>query len=212
MSHQQKLLTGISVNISKAVALLQGGEICAFPTDTIYGIGARLDKPEAIDALYAIKKRPRANALIALCSDINMAQSLVEFSPLAKQLTRLWPGALTLVLPVKSGVNIPRAVNAGMDTLGVRIPNHPDAVDLIRAVGQPLATSSANISQAAPAMNAAEINAQFLGQLPILVSEQKPFGLESTILEIVDNQARLLRAGAISPDMIERQLGIAVVR
>lgn len=212
MTHQQKHLVDISVDLSKAVALLQGGGICAFPTDTIFGIGARLDRHEAIDALYAIKQRPRDNALIALCSDVEMAQTLVEFSPLAKQLTNYWPGALTLVLPVKPNVDIPRSVNAGLGTLGVRIPNHPDALRLIEAVGRPLATSSANISQAAPAINVAEIIAQFSGKLPVLASKKIPPGQESTILKIVGDQAYLLRAGAILLDIIERQLGIAVIR
>lgn len=212
MSRLKNHPADISIDLSKAVTLLQEGGICAFPTDTIYGIGARLDRPEAIDALYAIKKRPRTNALIALCSDVAMAQTLVEFSPLAMQLTSFWPGALTLVLPVKTGADIPGAVNAGLDTLGVRIPNHSLALALIEAVGKPLATSSANISAAKPAMNVTEIAAQFAGDLPVLSGEETPVGQESTILKIVDNQAHLLRSGAVLPKTIERQLDISIMR
>ena len=212
MARQQNKYADISIDQPQAVALLERGGICAFPTDTIFGIGARLDRPAAIDALYAIKKRPRSNALIALCPDVDTAQSFVKSPPLAVRLADFWPGALTLVLPVLTGIDIPRSVNAGMGTLGVRIPDHPGALALIKAVGQPLVTSSANISQAQPAMSVADIKAQFSGRLPVLTAELPPSGKESTILKVMGDRAFILRNGAISPDTIERKLGVSVVQ
>src|SRR3954470_23810787 len=114
-------------------AALRAGEIVAFGTETVYGLGADATNSDAVLKIYETKGRPRFNPLIVHVADLQMARRLVEFSPLAEMLTQFWPGPLTLVLPKRSDADLSDLVTAGLDTVGIRIPNHPLALDLIRA-------------------------------------------------------------------------------
>ena len=208
------------IDLSAAVSLLKAGHVCAFPTDTVFGIGAILHDAAAIERVFEVKNRPASRPLVALCADRSMVENLVVFSPLAQKFAFLWPGALTLVLPLRDQGSIPANVNAGLDTLGVRIPDHPDLLQLIARVGQPLATSSANISGQPAFTDADQIRRYFSGQLPLLrdagagdgkaFSKKAPLELESTIVKIVGDKATLLRAGAISKNTLQTKTGIVI--
>ena len=132
--------------IHRFAALLRAGEVVAFPTETVYGLGADATNSDAVLKIYETKGRPRFNPLIVHVADRAMAETLVEFSPLAEKLSAFWPGPLTLVLPRRPDAGLSDIVTAGLDTVGIRVPNHPLALQLIRAAGRPLAGPSANPS------------------------------------------------------------------
>src|SRR5690606_16264143 len=117
-----------------------------FPTETVYGLGADATNADAVLSIYETKGRPRFNPLIIHCADLAMAQSLAEFSPLALRLAAFWPGSLSIVLPQKPGHGLADVATAGLDTVALRIPDHPLALALLRETGRPLAAHSANPS------------------------------------------------------------------
>ena len=197
-------------NIAEAAKIIKSGNLCAFPTETVYGLGADATNASAVISIYKTKNRPRFNPLIVHCADLKMAQELVEFSSLAKKLTQFWPGSLTLVLPKKPNIPIADIVSAGLNTLGVRIPAHPLAQDLIKAVGKPLAAPSANPSGLLSPTNAKMVKTAFNEKLPTLDGGVCTKGLESTILTIINNEIIQLRAGALSREIIEKTINQTV--
>lgn len=199
------------VEFNDAVRLLRDGSVCAFPTDTVFGLGVRADNVVAVTELFALKQRPLSKPLIALCADIEMVKTLVKFSKLSEALVSLWPGALTLVLPQLQSSKIALEVNAGMNNLGVRIPNSPLIQQLITAVGVPIATSSANVSGGETGLDAQSIKHQFSQKVPILKTQHQPLGLESTILQVTGDSVILLRKGALSLEDILQRTGVSVV-
>src|SRR6187431_177821 len=116
---------------------LRAGGIVAFPTETVYGLGADATNSDAVLKIYETKGRPRFNPLIVHVADLPMAETLAEFSPLAHQLATLWPGPLTLVLPRRPGAGLSDIATAGLASVGIRIPDHPLAQELIRAANRP---------------------------------------------------------------------------
>ncbi|HVX82321.1 MAG TPA: L-threonylcarbamoyladenylate synthase, partial [Devosiaceae bacterium] len=132
--------------LSQFAHTLRAGGVVAFPTETVYGLGADASNSDAVLSIYETKGRPRFNPLIVHCADLAMAETLAVFSPLARRLATLWPGPLTLVLPKRPGAPLSDLVTAGLDTVGSRVPAHQLALDLIAAVGRPLAAPSANPS------------------------------------------------------------------
>ena len=125
--------------IEPFAALLRAGGIVAFPTETVYGLGADATNSDAVLKIYETKGRPRFNPLIVHVADLEMAKSLVEMSPLAERLARFWPGPLTLVLPLRPGSGLSELVTAELPTVALRLPAHPLARALIAAFGGPLA-------------------------------------------------------------------------
>src|SRR5690606_7360029 len=111
--------------IEYAAALLRAGKLCAFPTETVYGLGADATNADAVLSIYETKGRPRFNPLIIHVADLEMAQDYAEFSPLALRLAALWPGPLTIVLPQKPGNGLADVATAGLSTVAIRIPDHP---------------------------------------------------------------------------------------
>ncbi len=192
--------------------LLDKGEICAFPTDTVYGLGARADNGEAITKLFAAKNRPVSRAIILLCADLDMAKNLVEFSPSAISLANYWPGALTLVLPLKQTATIARRELAVTSHLGVRVPASNIARQLISGLGQAIATTSANISGHQSTTNAEQVIDQFNGTIPVLDGGQCTFGEPSTILKVDGKRVELLRAGPVLTVDIEQKLGFRILK
>jgi L-threonylcarbamoyladenylate synthase len=195
----------IEAEIARLAALLKAGEVVAFPTETVYGLGADAGNPDAVLKIYETKGRPRFNPLIVHCADLAMAEALVEFSPLARKLTPFWPGPLTLVLPRKPGARLSDIVTAGLDTVGIRIPDHPLAQALIRAAGVPLAAPSANPSGKLSPTTAEQVNKAFQGLVPVLDGGPSTSGVESTILA-VNGIVTQLRAGALPREAIESVL------
>jgi L-threonylcarbamoyladenylate synthase len=196
-----------SAEIQRLAALLQAGEVVAFPTETVYGLGADAGNPDAVLKIYETKGRPRFNPLIVHCADLAMAEELAVFSPLAHSLAAaFWPGPLTLVLPKRKGARLADIVTAGLDTVGIRLPAHPLAQALIRAAGVPLAGPSANRSGKLSPTTAAQVNKSFQGLVPVLDGGPSTAGVESTILAVVGDAVRQLRAGALPREEIEAVL------
>jgi L-threonylcarbamoyladenylate synthase len=184
-----------------AVRLLRRGEVVAFPTDTVYGIGAHAFIPSAVNALYKIKgRRPDKAIPLLLARPADMDAVALEVPPLAWSLAeRFWPGGLTLVL--KAAYHLPTAVTAGGATVAVRLPDHAVPLALIDALGAPLAATSANRSGAADPITAAEIG-QDLRQNIALVLDGGACrqGLPSTVLDLTVEPPAVLRRGAIAID------------
>ena len=193
--------------VKEAANIIRRGEICAFPTETVYGLGADATNADAVLAVYEAKGRPRFNPLIVHCADVAMVRKIVHFPPLAQKLSALWPGPLSLVLPLREDAGICDIVTAGLDTLAVRIPEHKMARELIGAVGKPLAAPSANPSGKLSTTSAAQVVAGFSGKVPVLDGGPCAAGLESTILAIDGDQIVQLRAGSLARRDIERTLG-----
>jgi L-threonylcarbamoyladenylate synthase len=180
----------------QAASLLRADEVVVFPTDTVYGLAALPDRDRAMDALYAIKGRPREKAIALLVAEpADLDRLAIEVPAGARALAeRYWPGALTLVL---------RSAGDPSTTVALRMPNHPIPLALIAAVGSPLATTSANRSSGASPKTADDVLAQLTGGFPLLIDGGAcPGGVDSTVLDLTRLPARILRAGAISADAL----------
>ncbi|HEY4201129.1 MAG TPA: L-threonylcarbamoyladenylate synthase [Devosiaceae bacterium] len=196
--------------VQEAAALLRAGRLCAFPTETVYGLGADATNSDAVLSIYQTKGRPRFNPLIVHCADLDMAADIAVFSPLARKLARLWPGPLTLVLPLQPDAEVSDIVTAGLDTVAVRIPNHPLALALIRAAERPLAAPSANPSGRLSPTSAYQVRIGFGGRVPVLDGGPSESGVESTILKVDGETVTQLRAGALPRDEAEALIGRAI--
>jgi L-threonylcarbamoyladenylate synthase len=197
-------------SVEEAAALLRAGKLCAFPTETVYGLGADATDADAVLSIYETKGRPRFNPLIIHCADIAMAETLVEFSPLARRLAALWPAGLTLVLPALPDNPLADVATAGLDTVAIRIPDHPLALQLIAAVGKPLAAPSANPSGRLSPTTAEQVRRGFGGTVPVLDGGPCRAGVESTIIRIEGDRLVQLRAGAMARREIARVVGVPI--
>ena len=197
-------------SVDDAAALLRAGQLCAFPTETVYGLGADATNADAVLSIYETKGRPRFNPLIIHCADLAMAETLAEFSPLARRVATLWPGPVSLVLPAKAGNGLADVATAGLDTVALRIPDHPLAQALLSAVGRPLAAPSANPSGRLSPTAAFQVRLGFEGRVPVLDGGPCRAGVESTIVRVLDDGLVQLRAGAIARHEIEQALGMPV--
>lgn len=187
--------------IIKALEVLRAGGLVAFPTDTVYGLAADFHNPEAIQKLYAVKGRESGKAIAVLIGELEQIELVAEgLSDQAARLAgRYWPGALTLVLPKRAG--LPENLSA-LPTVGVRMPDHPFALALLRAAG-PLAVTSANLSGQVSPQSAEEVLAQLEGRLELLLDGGRcPGGVPSTVVDCTGAELRILRQGAIPPEEI----------
>ena len=192
---------------AEAVDLLRAGLIVAVPTDTVYGIAADLALPDAIERLFAAKRRPPEKAVAVLLADMDQAATLGILGPAARVLgERFWPGGLTLVLPVRPGAVLPRVLAAGAPTIGVRVPDHDAPRAIARALG-PLPTTSANVSGEPDARDAQEIAAR-LGDAVALVIDGGPIhgGPASTVVDCTWDLPVIRREGAIPAELIVETL------
>jgi L-threonylcarbamoyladenylate synthase len=197
-------------SVADAAALLRVGKLCAFPTETVYGLGADATNADAVLSIYETKGRPRFNPLIIHCADLDMAETLAEFSPLARRVAALWPGSLTLVLPARLGNGLADVATAGLDSVAIRIPDHKLALELIAAVGRPLAAPSANPSGRLSPTTAEQVRRGFAGKVPVLDGGPCHAGVESTIIRVEGERLVQLRAGAVAREEIERKLGVTI--
>lgn len=202
----------VSPDIAAAAALLHAGKLCAFPTETVYGLGADATNADAVLSIYETKGRPRFNPLIVHVADLAMAKTLAVFSPLAERLAAVWPAPLTLVLPARPGNGLADITMAGLDSVAIRVPNHPLALELIRAVGRPLAAPSANPSGRLSPTSAAQVREGFDGRVPVLDGGPCASGVESTIIRVQGDYLVQLRAGALALSEIEVFIGQPVSR
>ncbi len=194
--------------IEEAAEILRRGGLVAFPTETVYGLGANALDPVAAARIFEVKRRPAFDPLIVHVGDRAMLQQVVlEVLPAAELLIRrFWPGPLTLVL--RRRPEVPRIVTAGLDTVAVREPSHPVALALIRRAGVPVAAPSANpFGRLSPTR--AEHVARHLGDAVDLILDAgpTPYGIESTIVSVLDSPPQVLRLGAIPVEDLEAVLG-----
>ena len=201
--------------IAKAAILLQEGRLVAFPTETVYGLGADATNSAACQAIYSLKGRPSFNPLIVHVDSIQAAEEIGVFSPLAIKLAQhFWPGALTMVLPVKPQAKIALNVTAGLQTVGLRVPSHPLALEFLKAAKKPVAAPSANISNYVSATSYKHVLHDFVNSdLHILVSQDYKGinvigGLESTIVDVSANSLSILRSGMITKEDIQSVIGL----
>ncbi|MBJ7570716.1 L-threonylcarbamoyladenylate synthase [Bacillus halotolerans] len=199
--------------IAQAAALLRGNEVVAFPTETVYGLGANAKSTDAVKKIYEAKGRPSDNPLIVHIADISQLDGLTGPAPdKAKILMkRFWPGALTLIFPCKPGALSPR-VTAGLDTVAVRMPDHPLALALIRAAGLPIAAPSANLSGKPSPTKAEHVAHDLDGRIAGLMDGGSTgIGVESTVLSCAGETPVLLRPGGITKEQIEAEIGPILV-
>jgi len=191
------------ISIKEAAERLRAGELVAFPTETVYGLGANALDAAAVAKIYKLKGRPQTSPLIVHVASLEMARTLVtEWPSQAEALAcRYWPGPLTLVLPKAAA--IPDIVTAGLPTVGVRVPNHPLALALIREAGVPLAAPSANRFTGLSATTAEHVREAFGDAVPVLDGGPCQVGIESTVVSIASGKIMLLRPGMISIDEVE---------
>jgi len=193
--------------IAAAADLIRRGEVVAFPTETVYGLGADATNAEAVARIFAIKHRPSFDPLIVHIANAAMCAMVARALPAAAvALTeRFWPGPLTLVLPKTE--RVPGIVTAGLPTVGVRMPEHPVARALIESAGTPIAEPSANRFGSVSPTAAAHVEAQ-LASLPLILDGGPcRVGLESTIVSFADTEPALLRPGGIALEDLERVIG-----
>jgi L-threonylcarbamoyladenylate synthase len=190
-----------------AARVLAHGGLVAFPTETVYGLGADAGNGEAVARLYDAKGRPTFNPLIAHVAEPAAAHRLARFDRAAERLAAaFWPGALTLVLPRRADCPLAELATAGLDTVAVRVPSHPVARGILRAFGRPVAAPSANRSGHVSPTTAAHVLADLRGRIELIVDGgPAPMGLESTIIACVA-QPTLLRPGALPRAAIEQIL------
>jgi L-threonylcarbamoyladenylate synthase len=196
-------------DMDKAVEIIRSGNLVAFPTETVYGLGADAANDLAVAKIYAAKGRPSFNPLIAHVEDVEQAFGLAQFPAGALTLAAwFWPGPLTLVLPRKEGCKVSLLASAGLPSIALRVPRHPLALELIRAAGRPIVAPSANASGRISPTTAQHVR-DGLGEKVDLILDGGPcaVGLESTIVSFLDETPRLLRAGGLSREEIERALG-----
>ncbi len=192
---------------AQALALLQMGGLVAFPTDTVYGLGALAFDAAAVESIYAAKDRPAEKAISVLIADpSDLAKVTLKVPPAAARLaSRFWPGPLTLV--VEKHPDLPEALTAGL-TVGVRIPDHPVARALLRSAG-PMAVTSANLSGQPSPSTAKEVYAQLEGRIALVIDGGKtPGGIPSTVVDCTGPEPRILRTGPVSMDEIRSVLGV----
>ena len=206
------MLPGQAEALEKAAKILQEGGLVAFPTETVYGLGANGLSGDACKKIYEAKGRPSDNPLILHIADLaQLPQIVCQVPPKAKQLMEaFWPGPMTLILP-KTAL-VPDTVTGGLTTVGVRFPSHPVAQALIRAANLPIAAPSANLSGRPSPTEAAHVLHDLNGKIPLILDGGPcEVGLESTIIDATGPEAVILRPGAITKEMIEALLGRAEV-
>ncbi|MGJ4945194.1 L-threonylcarbamoyladenylate synthase [Bradyrhizobium sp. HKCCYLS1011] len=210
---ETKVLSANPAGIDAAVATLSRGGLVAFPTETVYGLGADATHAGAIARLYAAKGRPAFNPLIAHVADLAAARRIGRFDATAEKLAAaFWPGPLTLVLPQTAGCAVADLATAGLDTVAIRVPAHPTAQALLAAFGGPVVAPSANISGHVSPTMAIHVNADLAGRIDLILDGGPVHvGVESTIVGCFA-QPTLLRPGGVPTEAIEAMLGERLAR
>ena len=209
MSGANRICAADDNDIAHASQLIGQGRLVAFPTETVYGLGADATNDQACAAIFSAKGRPQFNPLIVHVEDAHAAAMHVEFSAAAKRLAdRFWPGPLTLVLPRRSDCRLSLLVSAGLDTAAVRSPNHPVARALLAASGKPIAAPSANRSGTVSPTTAEHVAASLGNAVDLILDGGScSIGIESTVLDLSGDRPTLLRPGAVTYADIAAALG-----
>ena len=204
-----EVLAADAAGLARAAALILDGQLVAFGTETVYGLGADATNGQAVAAVFTAKGRPHFNPLICHYPDAGAAFADVVASPEARALAAaFWPGPLTLVLPRRVTCNVSLLAGAGLDTLAVRVPAHPAALALLRAVGRPVAAPSANRSGQVSPTTVAHVLDGLSGRIAaVLEGGACPVGVESSVLDLTGPRPFLLRPGGASREAIEAVIG-----
>ncbi|SDG60948.1 L-threonylcarbamoyladenylate synthase [Sulfitobacter delicatus] len=202
-------LTSTAEGIARAAELLRDGVLVALPTETVYGLAADARNGVAVAGIYEAKGRPSFNPLIVHLPDVEAAKRYVEWSDEADRLAQaFWPGALTLVLPLKAGSGLSSLVTAGLPSLAVRVPAHPAMKQVLEALEGPVAAPSANPSGKISATTAAHVLAGLQGRIAAVLDDGPcSVGVESTIIGLTGERPALLRAGGLPVEAVEAALG-----
>jgi L-threonylcarbamoyladenylate synthase len=196
-------------DLDRAAELLRAGKLVAFPTETVYGLGADATNDSAVATIFAAKERPKFNPLIIHVVDVATARRLVRFDARAERLAQhFWPGPLSLVLPRAPSCPVSLLASAGLDTLAIRVPGHPLPRALIRAAGRPIAAPSANRSGRVSPTMAAHVLDELDGRIAA-VMDGGPcrVGLESTVLDVTGGAPVLLRPGGVTREALAEVVG-----
>jgi L-threonylcarbamoyladenylate synthase len=201
-----------AASVASAARYLAQGGLVAFPTETVYGLGADATNGLAVAGIFSVKGRPTFNPLIIHLPTAELAWRYGVSTPLAAKLAAaLWPGPLTLVLPLKPGADVEPLALAGLSTIAIRVPSHPVAQALLRQAGRPIAAPSANRSGRISPTSAAHVHADFGDDLDIILDGgDTDVGLESTIVDVSGPAPVLLRPGGITRAALEAVLGMPV--
>jgi len=206
-----QILPANDAAVASAAQCLKQGGLVAFPTETVYGLGADATNAGAIARLYEAKGRPAFNPLIAHVADLPAARALARFDAEAEKLAEaFWPGPLTLVLPKTSDCAVADLATAGLDTIAIRVPAHSIARAILRAFGGPVVAPSANLSGHVSPTSAAHVQSDLMGRIDLIVDGgATPVGLESTIVACLSEffgEPALLRPGGVPRAAIEATL------
>ncbi|KQT13782.1 translation factor Sua5 [Methylobacterium sp. Leaf399] len=198
--------------LAQGARLLAAGRLVAFPTETVYGLGADATDPRAVAAIYAAKARPRFNPLIAHVASLEAALREGRFDETALALARaFWPGPLTLVVPATAGATVCDLARAGLASVALRVPGSGIARDLLAAVGRPVAAPSANRSGRVSPTSAADVLADLDGRIAAVIDGgPAAVGVESTVVACLGGPPRLLRPGGVTREDVARVLGLAL--
>ncbi len=202
-----QLLPATDDSLALAARLLADGELVAFPTETVYGLGAHAMDHNAVLGIFSAKGRPADNPLIVHIHDRSQLDDICEVNDLAIRLMdAFWPGPLTIILPRKEAV--PSSVTAGLDTVAVRMPSHPVALALLKACNLPVAAPSANRSGKPSPTSAKHVFDDMDGRIPLIIDGgESDVGLESTVISLVGEKPCILRPGGVTQAMLEEVLG-----
>jgi len=203
------LLAANDEGLNEAARLLREGGLVAFPTETVYGLGADATNGKAVAGIYEAKGRPSFNPLIVHAASLEQAETYGLFDERARTVARaFWPGPLTLVLPVRKEAGLSSLALAGLETVGLRVPAHPLARAMIARSGKPIAGPSANRSGHVSPTSAAHVMADLAGRIDaVLDGGPCPVGVESSILDLTGATPRLLRPGGLATDQLDALIG-----
>ena len=190
----------MNIDIQQAIHILNQGGIVIFPTDTAFGIGCRMDNEQAVQKLFKLRKRPESQATPVLVSGLAMAQQYLQPIPqevIDKLINKHWPGALTIVLPCKAN-KVPSLVRGGTKTLGVRMPDHPVALELIKNTGVPILGPSANFHGDKTPYEFTDLNKDLLKHVDFVIKGECTLKRHSTVIDCSITPWKVLRNGAIN--------------
>ena len=206
------MVRATQTDIENAVEALRAGELVVFPTETVYGLGANASNPAAVRKIFEVKGRPADHPVIVHLDDPRYLHRWVsKLPPVAETLAaKFWPGPLTLILPKADSVN--EIVTGGQDSIGIRVPSHPMAQQLLNAFGGGIAAPSANRFGRLSPTKPEHVRDEFGEAVSVILDGgESPIGLESTIVSCLNNEARLLRPGFITKSQLEKEVGTLAV-
>ena len=213
MSIEQRIetrcLPADAAALAEAGRILRAGGLVAFPTETVYGLGADATAGQAVAKIYAAKERPQFNPLIAHCADQESAEIFGQFDEDARKLAKtFWPGPLTLVVPARENCAVSDLARAGLNSVALRVPEHPVAQALLREAGVPIAAPSANRSGRVSPTHAGHVMGDLDGRIDMVLDGGAcTVGVESTIISCLDGKVVMLRPGGLAREEIERVIG-----